>query len=131
MKPTHPVIKIITLSVFIVLISGFVLYRTGKLDKIIYADDNCDVADSPVADSIPNPDVIISSSKSTLILHDADIVPGDTPKPKPVSKNVYKPPVIMSGSKSMSIPIPRDIHYDPVRIEPETTIQQQEQKPKK
>ncbi len=130
MKPTHPIIKIITLSVFIVLISGFVLYRTGKLDKIIYADDNSIVADSPVADSIPEPDVMISSSKSTLILHDADIVPRDTPKSKQVSKNVYKPPVIMSGSKSMSIPIPQDIHYDPVRIEPET-MKQQQQKPKK
>ncbi len=130
MKPTHPVIKIITLSVFIFLISGFVLYRTGKLDELIYADDNDNAADSPVAGSIPNPDVMISSSKSSLILDEEDIVSSDTPVPKPDNKNVEKPPVIMSGSKSMSIP--RDIiHYDPVIIESDKTPKQQQQKPKK
>jgi hypothetical protein len=134
MKPAHPVLKIATLFVFVALISGFVAYRTGAFNGVMYGERiavNMDHAavDSPGTDSVKPAPVMMSSSKSVYV---PDNHPASTDADKAENKKRAKPanannePIIMPSSKSGAIFIP----------EPDTTKeapqqQQQQQKPKK
>lgn len=123
MKPAHPIVKILTLTVFVVLISGFVAYRTGKLNGMMYGERIS--VDSPAKDSIVEVKVMMSSSKSGILYEEAPAYGKvDTPpKPKPENK---KPPVYMGGSKSAAVFVP-----EPDTSKEEKPQQQQQQQPKK
>lgn len=133
MKPAHPILKIATLFVFAVLISGFVAYRAGALNEIIYGERiavNIDDAavDSPGTDSVKIAPVMMSSSKSVYVPDDhpasTDADKAENKKRTKPANNANREPVIMPSSKSGPVFVPEP---DTAKEEP----QQQQQKPKK
>jgi hypothetical protein len=99
MKPVHPILKIVTLFIFITLISGFVAYRAGALNGIVHGDRTS--VDSPGTDSVKSAPTMMSSSKSTIMIEP------DTNKNKPKPRSSTRPkPVIMPSSKSGPVFVP-------------------------
>lgn len=133
MKPAHPILRITTLFVFVTLISGFVAYRSGMFNDIIYGEriavnTGNAAADSPVVDSVKPAPVMMPSTKSVYIPDDhpasTDADKANNKKSKSSNKSNNAEPVIMPSSKSGPVFIP----------EPDTAKkapQQQQQQPKK
>ena len=79
MKPNSPFTKVIVVTVFILLISGFVAYRSGAFDKMLAGkqNNNKTIAANTINgyeyDTLPKPDStttlprIMSSSKSMVM----------------------------------------------------------------
>ncbi|MDP2388540.1 MAG: hypothetical protein Q8M29_19355 [Bacteroidota bacterium] len=89
MKATNPIIKVVAVSCFLILITGFVAYRSGA-----FTDTKTPIpekGEKPLADTPPpvNP-VIMNSTKSGKVIE---------PK-KNNSDNILKSTEIMSSSKS-------------------------------
>jgi hypothetical protein len=131
MKPAHPFLKIVTLSVFVVLISGFVAYRAGAFNEIIHGERIAvniydAVVDSPGTDSVKPAPVMMSSSKSVYVPDDH---PASTDADKKNNQNRTRPankPVIMPSSKSGPVYVP-----EPDTLKEAPKQQQQQQKPRK
>ncbi len=127
MKKPHPLIKISVLLFSIVLLSGFVAYRTGALDRILYG---------PVTDTIPRGDTsrktvrvdsfyidekeMMTSSKSGYVVYSLEKVgdtlkkPGsDTSKTKP-KDTIIPRKMLMSSSKSMVLIAPKTATQDSI-----------------
>lgn len=122
MKPNSPFTKVIVVTVFILLISGFVAYSSGAFDKMLAGkqSNNKTIAANTINgyeyDTLPKPDStttlprIMSSSKS-MVMTDVEyeyIVKDGKLKRKLKKKNKNKaatdtvkpPPVMMPSSKS-------------------------------
>lgn len=135
MKPNSPFTKVIVVTVFILLISGFVAYRSGAYDKMMAGQQNNNqaIAANTISDyeydTLPKPDTtttlprIMSSSKS-MVMTDVEyeyIVKDGKLKRKLKKKNKNKaatdtikppPPVMMPSSKSGPMITPRKTTLD-------------------
>ena len=140
MKPVHPILKITTVAVFVTLMSGFVAYRAGAFEQLMYGDNTTDsgseygFSDSPGQDSV-TPEMMAPSSKAMILIDEPRPVKKDTTKKNTQSdsgsrQNNANPeprenkPVYMGGSKSAPV-----FHAEPKR-DTQQQQQQQQQKPK-
>jgi hypothetical protein len=125
-KPSHMsesklLVKVLTLSVFVSLLAGFTIYRSGALDKFMGGKPMANAEDYKpefTTDSPPsqNQQDIMSSSKSGVMFKQVpQVKAGDSVQPQRVVNN--KPPfrsadnepsgAIMYSSKSGPVFVPR------------------------
>ncbi|HTF05112.1 MAG TPA: hypothetical protein VK826_13885, partial [Bacteroidia bacterium] len=127
MKPVHPILKIATVTVFVTLMSGFVAYRAGAFEQLMYGDattsnsgEEYGFSDSPGKDSVA-PEMMAPSSKAMILIDEPRPVKKDTTKKNTQSdsgsrQNNNAPqntnanpeprenkPVYMGGSKSAPV----------------------------
>ncbi len=128
MKPSPLFTKITTLSAFILLLTGFVAYRSGAFDKLLTGkktssrpvmESNIAIAYQldtiPKIDSVPSLPRIMSSSKSMVMTDNYEYIIKDGKLKKKLKKKkkgntdtvVAKPVIIFSGSKSGPVITPR------------------------
>ena len=130
MRPSPLFTKSAVLSVFILLLTGFVAYRSGAFDKLLIGKKTNNLPDIEIntvmayqLDTIPKVDTpprlptIMSSSKSLVMTDNYEYIFKDGElKQKLKKKNPYKtdsaiikPPIMFSGSKSGPVITPRQV----------------------
>ncbi|TND09294.1 MAG: hypothetical protein FD123_1381 [Bacteroidetes bacterium] len=127
MSQSRPVLKIAVVSVFVVLMSGFVAYRSGAFDHYL---DNTAIAlpgeagktDSPAVDSPKQADMIMPSSKSGKVIEPRPVQNAApqkdtaTKKQANTNKNQDVAPLVIPSSKSGPVFVPKS--ETPVVIDP-------------
>ncbi len=132
MRPSPLFIKIAVLSLFTLLLTGFVAYRSGAFDKLLAGkktsmipvmESNTAIAYQldtiPKVDTLqphpPPPPTIMSSSKSLVITDNYEYIFKDGKLKKKIKKKnankkdtaFIKRPIMFSGSKSGPVIIPQ------------------------
>jgi hypothetical protein len=114
---TSPLIRSLVLTLFVLLLASFVVYRSGAFDKF-FNNANASSVGQSALDTIPAKDTgkqkqIMSGSKSLMPSQDYEYIISDgKPKKKKKQKNVtidstFKTPTIMSSSKSGPVIVPK------------------------